>query len=314
MSVIKKFFQSVLKEDGENREETLEIIEFKNETSKIINRLERGNNGKFGDEYEEDIEEDDEKNNINKAIFELEEEEEDNDDDSNYRDKDKEAKRKYIEKIKRRAQLIVSKMSKYKKSKKAGIRKILEDEGDWGKRTSERNLNREIGGSNRDYEGERRYELFMRALKVKKYIEREEAAKIVIRRRRKRMHLNNRAMRGFTFLRKRVATIKAVSNRVGIFISSRNIIKDRNLSVRRVRDAGIKLNKKKKEARVKQTTYLKALRVKREMERRGEEIKQEIEIRTNKMHKNFVDALKSQKKAQKNLNRVAGKNSIGMGV
>lgn len=83
MSIIKSILQLLL---GEKKDEdiidndTIITVKKHKTTSQIINKLEKGNNGIFGDEYEEEEE----------------------DDDTNYRDKDKEAREKYIEELKKK--------------------------------------------------------------------------------------------------------------------------------------------------------------------------------------------------------------------
>lgn len=109
MSIIKVLFQSLLNEKKDEEIIDSEVVMGKKKikkTSQIVNKLEKGNNGIFGDEYEdteEDIEEDIEKdteNSKNENEESTEDEESSEDDNINFRDKDKEARQKYIESVK----------------------------------------------------------------------------------------------------------------------------------------------------------------------------------------------------------------------
>jgi hypothetical protein len=82
-----------------------------------------------------------------------ENEEEDEGDDSNQRDKDKERKKEYIKNVRKK------------------VRDKIGKKGDetWDNRTSERNLNRETGGMEVDYDQVRKIELEYRSKKRKLY-------------------------------------------------------------------------------------------------------------------------------------------------
>ena len=101
MSIIKVLFQSLLNEKKDEEIVDNEIVVEKNKikkTSQIVNKLEKGNNGIFGDEYEDSEEEDIEEN----IKTDEDSEESSEDDNINFRDKDKEARQKYIEEVKKK--------------------------------------------------------------------------------------------------------------------------------------------------------------------------------------------------------------------
>ena len=256
MSFFKKIFQSVLNEEDGNIKKEIVLKEEQYKTSKITGKLEKGNNGVFGDEYEED--EDDNIHN-NKPInnIEGEEEEESNSDSTNYRDKDKEARRKYIEKIKKQSLLIAQIYEKYKKAKKDSGRKegSGRKSGDWGKRTSERNLNREIGGANRDYAGELRYELAMRRKKIRDGIAKWEAAKIVIRRRLKRMHINRRVHSNFFRYVLNFKKIKKSLKGLPVLINIKAAARKRDVNAGKIKAITKKIVKAKKIEKIKIRVY-----------------------------------------------------------
>lgn len=132
MSVIKNIFQLLL---GEKKDENIvETDSFTinngkkiKKTSQVVNKLEKGNNGIFGDEYEADYMDDEEKYmeeardllmrlsttmNYYRLIWKKLKKD-DSDDDTNYRDKDKEARLAYIEKVRKSLIKMVKKMGKY---------------------------------------------------------------------------------------------------------------------------------------------------------------------------------------------------------
>ena len=271
MSFFKKIFQSVLNEEDDAIKKEI-VLNEQYKTSKITDKLEKGNNGVFGDEHEEEEE--------YSQQYKNEEENEEDDDDSdstNYRDKDKEARRKYIEKIRKQSLLIAQTYAKYKKAKKdSGRKESGRKSGDWGKRTSERNLNREIGGVNRDYAGELRYELAMRSKMRKARAARWEAAKIVIRRRLKRMHINRRFHSNFFRYVLNFKKIKKSLKGLPILINIKAAAKKRSINVgkikaatkkyvkaKKIEKAKIKLHKRAKEAQEK-TTFREMVKARKE--------------------------------------------------
>lgn len=258
MSFFKNLLQSFLKEEDGNRSLVAEktfVVANKTKTSKIVNKLEKGNNGIFGDEYEED-------EKLLKSLIEetdnlLLEEEEEDDDDANYRDKDKEAKKAYIEKMKKKALLKAEKIKKdvKKDSKKGGSGK---KENDWGKRTSERNLNREIGGMERDYAKELREELQMRSNKRKALRRNMEALRVVIRRRLKRMHINRRFLMNY---HRTIVNIKKIRNslkKIGVVIRTKNANKIKNMKLGQIKQRAKQINKAKKIAKAKKVSYIRS--------------------------------------------------------
>ena len=250
MSFFKKIFQSVLnEEEGDVKKEEVILEEEQYKTSKITDKLEKGNNGIFGDEHEED----------EQYLEEEEEEDSDESDSTNYRDKDKEARRKYIEKIRKQSLLIAQTYKKYKKAKKdSGRKESGRKSGDWGKRTSERNLNREIGGVNRDYAGELRYELAMRRKKIKDGIAKWEAMKVVIRRRLKRMHINRRAHTNFFRYILNFKKIKKSLKGLPVLINIKAAAKKRNINVGKIKAATKKVIRAKQRERLKIKSYKRA--------------------------------------------------------
>lgn len=102
MSIIKVLFQSLLNEKKDEEIIDSEIVVEKKKikkTSQIVNKLEKGNNGIFGDEYEDTEEDAEEENTENSDDMDEESSEDDN---INFRDKDKEARQKYIEEVKKK--------------------------------------------------------------------------------------------------------------------------------------------------------------------------------------------------------------------
>ena len=269
MSFFKKILQSVLNEEDGNKDLLAEktfVEVIKPKTSKIVDKLEKGNNGVFGDEYEaEDKLIQDLLDSTNDLILE----EEDDDDSSNYRDKDLEAKKAYIEKMKKKSLLkaehLAEQFKKSKKSgakgdggKKSGTKGDSGKKGDWGKRTSERNLHREIGGMERDYARELKEELLMRSNNRKQLRKILEALRIVIRRRLKRMHITRGIFSRFRRSMLNLRKLKTNLRKIGCVLKTRSINKIRNIKISKIKAMTKKINKTKKMAKAKRMMYYRA--------------------------------------------------------
>lgn len=177
MAIFNKIFQKILKETDNDILENNQ----KEKSENLINLLYEDDND-FGLNF----------NNYNPNI-KVKKEEEDEDDDSNGRNKDKDRKLEYIEQIKNK----VKKEIKNNNGSK--------QDGDYGLKTSERNLNREIGGMERDYNLELKLELELRSKKRKLYRKFKAEKKIS---NKKMKSLRSLALFSLSMLRKRLNILK----------------------------------------------------------------------------------------------------------
>lgn len=265
MSFFKKMLQSVLNEEDGNKELITEksFVEPKKANTKIIiNRLKKGSNGIPDDEYEEYdkmIEQ------LLKSANDLLSKEDDDDDDSNYRDKDKEAKKKYIKKMKKMSLIEIKKKTnkdsnKGDSGKKSGSKTGgTKQSGDWGLRTSERNLHREIGGLERDYKKELLFELQMRSNMRRNLRRTLEALRTVLRRRLRRMHINRGFFMRFHRSRINLKNLRKKLRKIGCILQTRNINKIKNIKISKIIAINKRIKKAKKIARQKRMMYYRAV-------------------------------------------------------
>lgn len=264
MSFFKKMLQSVLNEEDGNKELITEksFVEPKKANTKIIiDRLKKGSNGIPDDEYEEYDKMIDQ---LLKSVDNLLLEEED-DNDSNYRDKDKEARENYIKKMKKISLIKIKKKSdkdsnKGDSGKKSGSKTGgPKESGDWGLRTSERNLHREIGGMERDYKKELFLELQMRSNMRRNLRRTLEALRTVLRRRLRRMHINRGFFMRFHRTRMNLKILKKRLKKIGCILQTRNINKIKNIKISKIIAINKRIKKARKTARQKRMMYYRAV-------------------------------------------------------
>ncbi len=220
MSIFSKVFQKLLSETDEilqkEREERLRSME---------NRLEKNINLNF-------------KNYAIKPDYgyiEEEYEEDSSDDDANYRDKNKEmekqAKIDYINKVKEQA------IKKIEDLKKQGFKN---NNDSYGAKTIERNLNREVGGM------EINYDLVDKIEQIKGQVKKKNHKKFSFRMQAKIntfKSMRSLASFGLGILKKRMKLIEVKKMFSSLLTKSqiKVIVSDRNINVKKLKEARAKI-------------------------------------------------------------------------
>lgn len=218
MSIFSKIFQKLLNEDEDNQKKIEDRVK------SFKDRLEKNVELNFKN-YAEDP----------NYMYGEEIEEEENNDDANYRDKDKErakeAKLEYINKVKKQAQKEIEK--KKKNSVKTG-------DDVYGVRTSERNLHREVGGMELDYELMDKVEQFKGQMKKKLYKKLSTRALIKIKTAKAMRSL---ASFGLSVLKKKLTLIKVKKMFKGLLTKSqiKAIANGRNVNIKKLKKVRAKI-------------------------------------------------------------------------
>lgn len=257
MSIIKVLFQSLLNEKKDEEITDSEIVVEKKKlkkTSQIVNKLEKGNNGIFGDEYEDSEEEDIEEN--------IEEDEESSEDDNiNFRDKDKEARQKYIEEVKKKLRKEADKNGNKSSGNKNGNKS--------GNKGNKGNKDSKYGKVSDKNLGKESHHIFtiLKNIKLQQRLIRSKQRKV--QRAVRRANFLRRQLRAHKFLlashkryvARRGFLFRKIKGILGNLIGKKklmNLVAKRKLNVKKAKSISSKVKKVKKQALIAKKMFKKA--------------------------------------------------------